>query len=858
MASMISEKLPKFTAETLRAAAKLSERCRIVPVHLRRAIDNYLQEQDVMYMKRKVLSLSQSFNGIKEANLLLPASTSKDLVEDPLKANECSQRWKVKSAYGDTGLKYQEDQAIAYVAARMPAVYSALYRVLSEVYKRRVPDFVPAKVLDFGAGTSTALWAMLEVWPGTLEQINLVEPSQSMQRAGQSLMKGLQNLPLIHSYDNIPLLTKHINKSGRRHDLVIASYVLGEIPSVKDRITLVRQLWDLTEDILILVEPGTPQGSSIISQMRSHILWMEKRRIRKLQNASNKASKDLLTHKTGAFIVAPCPHDGPCPLQNTEKYCHFVQRLERTSSQRSYKRSKGPLRGFEDEKFCYVAFRRGLRPREPWPLDGMKFDTLKEMHAKRIPEDLEMDAESQFFPVEGQDDLYETDDLTDASDSNALETDSSVENDDVEGVYDKGENGEMPRADLGSGWGRIIYMPFRRGKRVELDVCRSTNGEGTEGSFDRVVITQSKNPTLHHQARRSIWGDLWPLRSEKAQNYLHPVRLAVAIDVYLSCRSEAIVKSCIRYLEAVPWEDIEEGEIVQVVSRLDPMAMPIVARIQPVNINASKGVLISAIRLATSTDHPFPPFGDELRISAQEQVDYMLRDDEDMPLVTDDDEVKMEARIGLSNTFSLFEEELSSVLKLEVTCSVAESKIMQNISDLEWMCNILSKMGLMYEFVIKWIGISDKVLLVVEDKKLENIMWGLKVKIIEVTSKALDAVGYGTVILPAPQRVKLLRSWLPFIRNLKPILDSMIDNDMEFPYKMDEETYQTIEGAIVSLVLALPSDDQADILADWMNTEHLTYPDLSEAFEVWSFRSKSAKRRLLSGLDRVDDAAIIH
>uniref|UniRef100_A0A452YN54 Uncharacterized protein n=1 Tax=Aegilops tauschii subsp. strangulata TaxID=200361 RepID=A0A452YN54_AEGTS len=55
-------------------------------------------------------------------------------------------------------------------------------------------------------------------------------------------------------------------------------------------------------------------------------------------------------------------------------------------------RSKGvPLRGFEDEKFCYVALRRGKRPEEAWPLDGMKFDTLKERHAKRNPEDLIID-----------------------------------------------------------------------------------------------------------------------------------------------------------------------------------------------------------------------------------------------------------------------------------------------------------------------------------------------------------------------------------------------------------------------------------------------------------------------------------
>ncbi|KAK6122552.1 hypothetical protein DH2020_043705 [Rehmannia glutinosa] len=468
MASFISETLPKFTAETLKLAAKQSERCRVVPVRLRSAIEKYLREQEAVHMRRKVLSLSQSFDGIKEVNLLLPSSTSKELVEDPLKAMERSQRWKVKTAYGDIGLKYQEDQTIAYVASRMPAVYSALYRTQ----------------------------AMMEVWPGSLDRINLVEPSQSMQRAGQSLVKDLSKLPLIQSYESIQSLSKHINKSGRRHDLVIASYVLGEIPSLKDRITLVRQLWDLTGDILVLVEPGTPQGSNIISQMRSHILWMEKRRSRKLQNAAKKDAKDLMTLKTGAFIVAPCPHDGPCPLQNTDKYCHFVQRLERTSSQRSYKRSKGPLRGFEDEKFCYVAFRRGTRPSESWPLDGMKFETLKEIHAKRVPDDLEIDVESQFGTEESHNDQYgENDDNTASHDLDLSETDAATENDSEE---EEDDDEEAPRADLGSGWGRIIYMPFKRGKRVEMDVCRATNGEGTEGSFDRVVVTKII-PSLREQ-----------------------------------------------------------------------------------------------------------------------------------------------------------------------------------------------------------------------------------------------------------------------------------------------------------------------------------------------------------------------
>lgn len=33
----------------------------------------------------------------------------------------------------------------------------------------------------------------------------------------------------------------------------IKSYVLGEIPSLKDRVTIVRQLWSLTKDVLVTI-----------------------------------------------------------------------------------------------------------------------------------------------------------------------------------------------------------------------------------------------------------------------------------------------------------------------------------------------------------------------------------------------------------------------------------------------------------------------------------------------------------------------------------------------------------------------------------------------------------------------------
>lgn len=88
-------------------------------------------------------------------------------------------------------------------------------------------------------------------------------------------------------------------------------------------------------------------------------------------------------------------------------------------------------------------------------------------------------------------------------DSDAMETTDVEDNSEV-------EEEETNRAGLGGGWGRIIFSPIRRGKQVTLNVCRSMKQDGSEGSYERIIITKSKNPALHCQAKKSLWGDLWP------------------------------------------------------------------------------------------------------------------------------------------------------------------------------------------------------------------------------------------------------------------------------------------------------------------------------------------------------------
>ncbi|GKV03976.1 hypothetical protein SLEP1_g16200 [Rubroshorea leprosula] len=106
MASLIPETTQKIlTHEAPGSAAKQSTGCLVVPVRLRRAIKKYVREEADPYMRRKVLSLSQSFSGIKDVHLHLASSTSKELVEDPLKSLERSKRWIIKSSCGDIGFK---------------------------------------------------------------------------------------------------------------------------------------------------------------------------------------------------------------------------------------------------------------------------------------------------------------------------------------------------------------------------------------------------------------------------------------------------------------------------------------------------------------------------------------------------------------------------------------------------------------------------------------------------------------------------------------------------------------------------------------------------------------------------------
>lgn len=211
----------------------------------------------------------------------------------------------------------QQSEAIAYAISRMPSTYCAVYSTLSQCLKKYKQDI--QTVLDVGAGTGAATWAVTNLI--NANQITCLEREEEMRKVGNQLMK--QHMPTAE-WKAFDLTQNEIQENA---DLVITSYVMNELTEV-DRQKAIAKMWKATNGILVIIEPGTPEGFSHILEARTKLL------------------------KQGANIVAPCTHNGECHI-NKDDWCSFYIRVARSKMQ---KQAKNGELGYEDEKFSYIAF----------------------------------------------------------------------------------------------------------------------------------------------------------------------------------------------------------------------------------------------------------------------------------------------------------------------------------------------------------------------------------------------------------------------------------------------------------------------------------------------------------------------
>jgi ribosomal protein RSM22 (predicted rRNA methylase) len=233
-----------------------------------------------------------------------------------------SQRYQ-SGKFSGTQFMQSELERCAYAAMRMPATYAAARRVFGEL-QRLLPAGRFQSLLDLGAGTGAASWAAAETFD-ELQQCTAIEQDGHLIELGKELAQASEQVVLREAVWRQANMLKVPDWPA--HDLVVSSYALGEIEPARAA-HIVRSVWQITQQALVIIEPGTIRGFATVRMLRDELIHL------------------------GGQLVAPCPHAQACPMPETD-WCHFAARVERSALQRHL---KGGSLSYEDEKYIYMIF----------------------------------------------------------------------------------------------------------------------------------------------------------------------------------------------------------------------------------------------------------------------------------------------------------------------------------------------------------------------------------------------------------------------------------------------------------------------------------------------------------------------
>ena len=249
-------------------------------------------------------------------------------------AQELSQRYRGNREKLPKSFARGEEQAAAYLAQILPATYAQLYGAMAAT-KVQTPHWSPQSLLDIGSGPGTALWAATEHWLA-LTQIEAWERENAFIELGQKLAQASEDTAVSQSKWRRIDLRHKLPPTTPSFDLIILGHILNELSAdVQHRV--VAYAWEHCAGVLLIVEPGTSAAFPVVKNAREQLL------------------------KLGAYTLAPCPHEVPCPL--VDDWCHFPQRLQRPPFQR---RAKEAISPWEDCKFSYAAMARFAPAQLPW------------------------------------------------------------------------------------------------------------------------------------------------------------------------------------------------------------------------------------------------------------------------------------------------------------------------------------------------------------------------------------------------------------------------------------------------------------------------------------------------------------
>ncbi|XP_050542411.1 methyltransferase-like protein 17, mitochondrial [Daktulosphaira vitifoliae] len=230
-----------------------------------------------------------------------------------------------------------------YLLTRIAPEYSAIKLLFNEI-KERDPDFKPQSLFDFGSGIGTVTMNARNVWGDSLKEYYCVDTSSKMNDLSKLILQG-------GNFNNDSALPKGLcyrqflpGSPTLKFDIVVSAYSLFELPDMRTRFETLLNLWNKTNNYIVLIEMGTRAGFEIINEARDLFLNI------------------YLNQDAQCHVVSPCPHEHSCPRFDTDDTpCNFQVPYftPKISQQSTYK----------SELVSYVIIKKGPRSinDDQWP-----------------------------------------------------------------------------------------------------------------------------------------------------------------------------------------------------------------------------------------------------------------------------------------------------------------------------------------------------------------------------------------------------------------------------------------------------------------------------------------------------------
>ncbi|KAH9858264.1 mitochondrial small ribosomal subunit Rsm22-domain-containing protein [Lenzites betulinus] len=397
----------------------------------------------------------------------------------------------VRYRTGKEAGKHSLRDATAFATVALPSHYSAIYAVLDHVKQRLGPEWQVRRVIDWGAATGSALWASSHVFQSGIESgtadIAATEMAQStldsylgidkregLVRIGKRLIKDIEMGELNVAWQKSFHQENIVEREAGSGTLAVSAFLISSIPNPIERKALIREMWDSGAEVMVLID----HDFEAVAEARHQFLKLGQREV------EDPSTSDFPIR--GSHVVAPCPHDGACPLYHpgaSKLVCSFSQRLQRPEFVRKTKHSGT---GHENMKYSYVVIRRGSRPSPATTRVGRvgevgKRDLAREADLSILSIDGEhQESPSPVFGDEVGEDILLQEEASSASDISAALRQEAYS------------------------WPRLVFPPLKRSGHIILDGCTA------EGQIMRMTIPKSQGKQPFYDARKSEWGDLFP------------------------------------------------------------------------------------------------------------------------------------------------------------------------------------------------------------------------------------------------------------------------------------------------------------------------------------------------------------